>query len=115
MGLTVCPDEPTWRDFGNHLASTTGREQLTAAAHGVGQLLRDGDVVLFLDATADGNQNGVLGDIHIAGLGDDRLQIAPSRGQSADLGRLVDDYALEREHLPTGLNAPGTNVDDRAR
>ena len=31
FGFTVLPDEPTWRDFSSHLASTTGREQLTAA------------------------------------------------------------------------------------
>src|ERR1035438_1595927 len=31
LGFTVCPDEPTCRDFASHFASTTGREQLTAA------------------------------------------------------------------------------------
>ena len=46
--------------------------------HGVGQFLRDGHVVLFLDAAADGNQNVVLGDVDITRFGDDRLQIAPA-------------------------------------
>ena len=55
-------------------------------AQGVGQFLGDGDIVFFLDAAADGNQNVVLGDIDIACLGNDRLQIAPPRRQSADLG-----------------------------
>ena len=65
-----------------------------------GQFLGDGDVVLLLDAAADGDQHRVLGDIDIAGFGDDGLQIATARGQGADLGRLVDDDARRRQSSP---------------
>ena len=79
----------------------------------LGQFLRDSDVVFFLDAAADGNQNGVLGDVDIAGLGDDRLEITPSRGQSADLRGLVDDDAVDGSAFQR-LECAGTQVDHRA-
>ena len=114
LGLTVCPDEPTWRDFCSHLASTTGREQLTAAPSASASSCSDGDIVLFLDAAADGNQNPVLGDVDITGFGDDRLQIAASRGQNADLGGFVDDDAVARSAFQR-LECARAHGEDRAR
>ena len=60
-----------------------------------GQFLGDGDIVLFLNAAADRNQHRVLGDIDVASLGDDGLQIAPACGQSADFTGLVNHAAVE--------------------
>ena len=62
-------------------------------AHRFGQLLRDGDIVLLLDAAADGNQYRLLGDIDVAGFGNDRRQIPPPRRQRSHFGGLVDDWS----------------------
>ena len=83
-------------------------------AQGLGQFLGDGDVVFFLNAAADGNQNAVLGDIDIAGFGDDRLQIATSCRQRADLSRLVDDAASDSSAFQR-LERARTYGDHRAR
>jgi hypothetical protein len=66
------------------LASTTGREQLTAAPSASASSCAI-DVVFLLDAPADGDQDGVLGDIDIARFCNDRLQIAPARGQRTNI------------------------------
>ena len=78
MGFTVLPDEPTWRDFSSHLASTTGRRATHRRAQRLRQFLGDRDILFFLDAATDGYQYRVLGDIDVAGLGDDGLEIAAS-------------------------------------
>src|ERR1035437_6706320 len=83
-------------------------------AQRVGQLLGDGDVVLFLDATADGNQNGVLRNFDVARLSDDGLEIAPSSRQNADARGLVDDDAIDGGAF-LRLECAGTQVKDRAR
>src|SRR5271157_1597098 len=83
-------------------------------AHGVGQFLSDGDVVLLLDATADGDQNRVFRDIDITRLGYDRLQIAASRRQSTDIRRLVNDHAAEGSTLQR-LESAWTKIEHRAR
>ena len=73
------------------LRQPLGVDHRSRAAHGgaqrVSKFLGDGDVVFFLDATADGNQNGLLGDIDIARFGDDCVEVAASCRQRADLQR----------------------------
>ena len=68
-----------------------------------------GDIVFFLDAAADRNQYRMLGDINVTRLGDDRLEIAASSGQSADLRRLVHHDAVDGS-TSCGLNAPGRTL-----
>src|SRR6266700_46485 len=52
-----------------------GVDYRTRATHGgtehLGKFLGEDNVVLFLDASADGHQQTMPGDVHIAGLGDD--------------------------------------------
>src|SRR5271157_1227603 len=99
-----------WQPLGvNNRSRATHRR-----AHGVGQFLSDGDVVLLLDATADGDQNRVFRDIDITRLGYDRLQIAASRRQSTDLRRLVDNHTAKGSACQR-LKRARTKIKDRTR
>ena len=94
----------------DHRARATHRR-----AQRLGQFLGDRDIVLLLDAAADRDQHAVLGDIDIAGFGDDGLEIAASRRQGADRGRFVDDHASGRCGLCLGFERARTDGDHRAR
>ncbi len=56
----------------------------------------------------------MLGDIDIAGLGDDRFEIAPSRRQSSYARGLVDYGSVDWSAF-LWLECAGTNVDDCPR
>ena len=113
LGLHRLPGRADLPGFRQPLGVDHGPGATDRRAQRLGQLLSDGDVVFFLDATADRNQNGVLGDIHIARLGDDGLEITPSHRQSADARRLVHDDAVDRRAF-LRLECAGPQVEDRA-
>src|SRR5208283_3514815 len=56
----------------------------------------------------------MLRNINVTGLGDDGFEIPPLRAQGADLGRLVNNYALGRSNF-LRLECTRANIDDRAR
>ena len=53
FGATVWPELPTWRSIGSQPASQIGRDAAISAPQRLGELLRERDVRLLLDAAAD--------------------------------------------------------------
>ncbi len=90
-----------------------GSRATDGGAEHFSQLFGERDVVLFLDAAADGDQEAVARDIDVAGFGDDGLDVAASGHQSVDFRRLVDDDTRGDSNRP-GLECTGTDVNDRA-
>src|ERR1019366_60119 len=113
LGLDRLPRRAYLAGFRQPLGIDHGPGATHRRAQRFGQLLSDDDVVFFLDATADGNQNRVLCNIDIARLGDDGLEIAPSRRHSANASGLVNDDAIAWPAF-LRLECAGTQVEDRA-
>ena len=106
LGRTVLPDEPTCRDLSIHLASTTGREQLTAAPMASA---KSSAMAMFSCSPMPRpteTSTGSLGDIHVAGFGSDGLQVPAPRGERADCRRLVDYRSRWRRPFPTAGTRP---------
>ena len=110
LGLDGFPGRAHLPGFLQPLGVHHGPRAAHCRAHCVGQFLRHGDVIFFLDAAADGHQNAVLGDIDIA-----RLPRRPSASSGALLSSAPTSADLSITDPPagafsSGLNAPGRTV-----